>query len=68
MVTGSEFDSIYAEYCENLGAAPKQVKDAYQVLRDAFEEYLCASEEWRFRSAFEFGLDYAARTDIRKAV
>ena len=42
--------------------------DAYHALHNAFEEYLCAIEEWRFCTAFEFGLDYAARAEIRKAV
>lgn len=42
--------------------------DAYHALHKAFEEYLCAIEEWRFRTASEFGLDYASRADIRKAV
>ncbi|MCI8374908.1 MAG: hypothetical protein HFI29_05655 [Lachnospiraceae bacterium] len=63
-----ELEKIYEEYCENLGEAPDSVKNAYQAMHDAFEEYLCAVEEWTFRTAFEFGLNYAAKAEMRKAV
>ena len=67
-MTEKEFNKIYDEYNENLGHAPERVTNAYQAMHDAFEEYLCAIEEWTFRTAFEFGRDYAAKTEMRKAV
>lgn len=63
-----ELEKIYDEYQENLEQAPDTVRDAYQGMCEAFEKYLCAIEEWTFRTAFEFGLDYAAKTEMRKAV
>lgn len=64
-----KFEEIYEEFCENSESAPERVKSAYQAMHDAFEEYLCAVEEWTFRKSLEFALDYAAKTEIsRKAV
>jgi len=63
-----EFEKIYDEYREGLDTAPDSVRNAYSTLHDAFENYLCAIEEWTFRTAFEFALDYVAKTEMKKAV
>lgn len=44
------------------------VRDAYEALHDALMDYLDAIEEWKFRTVFEFALDYAARAEKKKAV
>lgn len=61
-----EFEKIYEEYNESLETAPAKVRNAYQAMHNAFEEYLCAIEEWTFRTAFEFGQNYAAKTENKK--
>lgn len=65
-MSNKEFEKIYEEYNESLGTAPDSVRSAYQAMNDAFEKYLCAVEEWTFRTAFEFGQNYAARAEMRK--
>lgn len=65
-MSDKEFEKIYEEYSENVGQAPDRVKDAYSAMHDAFEEYLCAVEEWTIRSAFEFGRDYATKAESKK--
>lgn len=61
-----EFEKIYEEYNESLGTAPESVRNAYDAMHDAFEEYLCAVDEWIFRTAFEFGQNYAAIAEMKK--
>lgn len=61
-----EFEKIYEEYNESLGTAPESVRNAYHAMHVAFEEYLCAIEEWTFRTAFEFGQNYAAIAEMKK--
>ena len=61
-----EFEKIYEEYNGSLGTAPESVRNAYSAMHDAFDEYLCAVEEWTFRTAFEFGRNYAAREEMKK--
>lgn len=63
-----QWEKIYGEYQESLKQAPETVSDAYQEMDDAIEKYICAVEEWTFRTAFQFGFDYATRTETRKAV
>lgn len=67
-MSNKEFEKIYEEYCEGLGTAPDSVRNAYQAMHNAFEEYLCAVEEWTFRTSFEFGQNYVAKAEIRKVV
>lgn len=66
MMSKKEFERIYEDYNENLGQAPERVRNAYQAMYNAFEEYLCAIEEWTFRTVFEFGRDYAAEAEVKK--
>lgn len=68
MMSKKEFGKIYGEYGENLEQAPERVRNAYQAMQDAFEEYLCAVEEWTFRTAFELGQNYAEKAEIGKVV
>lgn len=63
-----QWEKIYDEYRESLEQGPDSVRDAYQEMNEAFEKYLCAIEDWTARTAFQFGFDYAARTETRKAV
>ncbi len=65
-MSDKEFEKIYEEYNENLESAPESVKKAYQMMWEGFETYLCAVEEWTFRTAFEFGCDYAAKAESKK--
>lgn len=67
-MSNKEFEKIYDEYNESLGTAPESVRNAYRAMHDAFEGYLCAVEEWTFRTAFEFGQNYVSKPDVRKAV
>ena len=63
-----ELEKIYEEYQNSLKKAPDEVRDAYRAMEDAIERYICAIEEWTFRTTFEFALDYAARIETKKAV
>lgn len=63
-----QWKKLYGEYQESLEQAPETVREGYQEMEDAIERYICAVEEWTFRTAFKFGVDYAATTVTRKAV
>ncbi len=63
-----EFKEIYSEFWENMEQAPDKVRNAYKVLDNALESYLCAVEEWIFRNAFEFTMNYAADLEMKKVV
>lgn len=49
------FDKIYEECSENAPYVPDAVRESYAKMRNSFEEYLCALEEYMFRYAYEFG-------------
>lgn len=51
------FNRIYDECLENAPQATERIKKAYNDMRDAFEEYLSAIEEYEFRYAYECGYE-----------
>lgn len=53
-----EFDKIYEEYMESSGEAPEELKKAYQAMKDALDDYLCAVEKYMFRTGFEFAQNH----------
>ncbi len=55
------FNKIYSECMEDAPQAPKEIKDAFSAMHDAFEEYLCAIGEYNFRYAYQCGYKAAMR-------
>lgn len=54
--TKEELKAIYSNFLDsNDKPAPDSVRDAYFKLKNAFETYLCAVEEYQFGRAFLYG-------------
>ena len=59
--TEEEFQRIYEECLENKPQAPETVRNGYDRMNSAFEEYLCAVEEDMFRYAYQCGYEAALK-------
>ena len=60
---------IYAVEMENQPAAPEKLKNAYAVLHDALEDYICEIKEYMFLWAYPLGYEagrQAALAEIKK--
>ena len=55
----TDIDKIYSDYLENRGQASDRVRQAYDNLHDAFEEYLSAVDEDTFRQVFGYMTNHA---------
>lgn len=54
--TEEELKTIYGDFLENdIEPASDSVREAYEAMRNAFEEYLCAVEEDMFINGFLCG-------------
>ncbi len=54
-------EQFYSEFLERSGQAPADVRNGYQAMHTAFEDYLCAIEEWTFMEAFMFGYEQGVK-------
>lgn len=53
------FQEIYCECLDNDLAAPEAVVSGYRTMRNAFDEYLGATQEYIFRYAYQCGYEAA---------
>lgn len=56
-----EFQKIYDECLERMPDAPAKNAELYELMQNAFDEYLDAHNEYIFRSAYQLG--YAAAVE-----
>ena len=56
-----EFQRIYEECLEDKPQAPETVRNGYDRMNSAFEEYLCTVEEDVFRYAYQCGYEAALK-------
>lgn len=52
-----QIKKIYAAEIENQPDAPEKLKNAYAVLHDALEDYICEIEEYMFLWAYPLGYE-----------
>lgn len=55
------FNKIFDACMDNAPQAPEQVRTAYMEMYSAFERYLDAIEEYKFRHAYQCGYEAAVQ-------
>ena len=61
-----EFQKIYDECLERMPNAPAKNAERYELMQNAFDEYMDAHNEYVFRSAYQLGYEAAVEVFSRE--